>query len=342
MILGDFNIDLLKFGTHEQTNIFVEDMFTLGINPLITRPTRITPHSATLIDHAYTNIQINKISSGIIITDIADHFGIFSIIDKHNRDKPKINYKRSFKTANIQHFKDLLQNCDFSNILNINCPNIAYDTFMNTYKEYYDIAFPPKRFTHTNKHTKYDPWITEGIINSSKTKSKLLNKKLKYPIAFHIDKYKTYCKLFNKIKRAAKLAYYREAFEINRNNIKGTWNIIRSLISSRSDTRTLPTKFTLNNTDITSPQTIADEFNTYFANIGLTIGNNVPKTNSHFSDYINNENRTNHSFFMGPVHPKDIINTARPRKPLFILFILHSPYRTYLTNHSPLAPSLTT
>ena len=53
-LMGDFNIDLLKVNIHAKTNEFVNDVISQGFLPKITRPTRITPHSATLIDHIYT------------------------------------------------------------------------------------------------------------------------------------------------------------------------------------------------------------------------------------------------------------------------------------------------
>ena len=52
-LMGDFNIDLLKVNIHAKTNEFVNDVISQGFLPKITRPTRITPHSATLIDHIY-------------------------------------------------------------------------------------------------------------------------------------------------------------------------------------------------------------------------------------------------------------------------------------------------
>ena len=69
-LMGDFNIDLLKVNLHAKTNEFVNDVISQGFLPEITRPTRITPHSATLIDHIYSNDNMptsqNDIS-GIII-----------------------------------------------------------------------------------------------------------------------------------------------------------------------------------------------------------------------------------------------------------------------------------
>ena len=44
---------------------------------LIAKPTRITDHSATLLDHIYSNSKSINHQSGIIITDVADHVGTF-------------------------------------------------------------------------------------------------------------------------------------------------------------------------------------------------------------------------------------------------------------------------
>jgi endonuclease/exonuclease/phosphatase family metal-dependent hydrolase len=79
-IMGDFNIDLLKFSNHNKTNDYLENIFSLGHIPLITKPTRVTTHSATLIDHIYTSKLQEKTKSGIVVTDISDHFGIFTVI----------------------------------------------------------------------------------------------------------------------------------------------------------------------------------------------------------------------------------------------------------------------
>ena len=53
--------------------------FQEGLLPLITKP---TTSPATLIDHIYSNYISTQVSSGIIITDVADHFGAFLIVKK--------------------------------------------------------------------------------------------------------------------------------------------------------------------------------------------------------------------------------------------------------------------
>ena len=77
IIMGDFNIDLLKFGSHSKTSEYLDNIFSHGFIPIISKPTRVTNTSATLIDHIYTNNPSTSTNSGIIITDVADHFGTF-------------------------------------------------------------------------------------------------------------------------------------------------------------------------------------------------------------------------------------------------------------------------
>ena len=60
------------------------DNLLIGYLPVITKPTRITDHSATLLDHIYSNSKSLNYQSGIIITDVADHFGTFYVSRKNH------------------------------------------------------------------------------------------------------------------------------------------------------------------------------------------------------------------------------------------------------------------
>ena len=89
-LMGDYNINLLNFVTHQKTNDFVDNVISQGFIPHITKPTRITSNSATLIVHLYSNHNHPNYESGIIVTDVADHFGIFHII--YGTPRPKKQY----------------------------------------------------------------------------------------------------------------------------------------------------------------------------------------------------------------------------------------------------------
>ena len=55
-LMGDYNINLLNFGTHTKTKEFIDDVISQGFLPYILKPTRVTDTSATLIDHIYIQI----------------------------------------------------------------------------------------------------------------------------------------------------------------------------------------------------------------------------------------------------------------------------------------------
>ena len=76
-LMGDYNINLLNFATCKTTNDFIDSVIAQGFIPHITKPTRVTSVSETIIDHMYSNHIHPNYESGIIITDIADHFGIY-------------------------------------------------------------------------------------------------------------------------------------------------------------------------------------------------------------------------------------------------------------------------
>jgi endonuclease/exonuclease/phosphatase family metal-dependent hydrolase len=81
IILGDINIDFLRYATHQSTERYLDMLYTNNFIPIITKPTRITDHTKTLIDHIYINKSIYQVKSGIAVFDISDHLPVFSIIN---------------------------------------------------------------------------------------------------------------------------------------------------------------------------------------------------------------------------------------------------------------------
>ena len=57
LVLGDFNENLLKYNEDKQTSEYLDMLLSLGFMPVITKPTRMTDHTATLIDHTSTRIR---------------------------------------------------------------------------------------------------------------------------------------------------------------------------------------------------------------------------------------------------------------------------------------------
>ena len=73
--MDDMSIDLLKYHSHQQTERYLGMIYSLDLLPVMTKPTRITSHTATLIDHIYTN-TVNRMTSAIDTVDISDHLPV--------------------------------------------------------------------------------------------------------------------------------------------------------------------------------------------------------------------------------------------------------------------------
>ena len=83
VIIGmDQNLDLLKVNTHKHTSDFLNTIFEHSFVPCISKPTRVTHTSASLIDNIYVKVTNNnsKLNSAILVFDISDHFPIFGMV----------------------------------------------------------------------------------------------------------------------------------------------------------------------------------------------------------------------------------------------------------------------
>ena len=115
-MMGDYNIDLLKSSVHQ---IFLEMMYDKSFYNLISRPTRITNATATLIDNIYTNsVSFDKDKfSGVLTSDISDHFMVFcmfQISDTNNNDDGDFYLIRRYSERNKNTFVHSLNVIEWS------------------------------------------------------------------------------------------------------------------------------------------------------------------------------------------------------------------------------------
>ena len=74
VIMGDFNIDLLKCASSSYSHDFLSSLQSCFLFPSIDKPTRVRSTSATLIDNIFINNPDQVVACGNIISDISDHF----------------------------------------------------------------------------------------------------------------------------------------------------------------------------------------------------------------------------------------------------------------------------
>ena len=94
-IMGDFNLDLLKYNENDCVKEYISIMFSGGFFSLINRPTRVGNRSATLICHLWSNDFETVHNGGILMSDISDDFTLFSYIQPQNsqHNDVTVNYR---------------------------------------------------------------------------------------------------------------------------------------------------------------------------------------------------------------------------------------------------------
>ena len=106
-LLGDFNVDLLKYDKHAPTNEFLDSLSSHMFLPHIVQPTRISTTSKTLIDNIFSNIHTPSSVSGNLTSSISDHLPQFLIVPDIflNLSPPKSNiYERDWNNFDQENF----------------------------------------------------------------------------------------------------------------------------------------------------------------------------------------------------------------------------------------------
>ena len=100
VIMGDFNIDLLKCRTSSHSHDFLPSLQSCYLIPAVNKPTRVRQTSATLIDNIFLNNPDQVVSCGNTISDISDHSSQFCIF-KSIKDKIKIKKKVKLRHVSL-------------------------------------------------------------------------------------------------------------------------------------------------------------------------------------------------------------------------------------------------
>ena len=225
IIIGtDQNLDYLKVNLHNNTMKFFELNLMNRLLPSITKPTRITHRSATLIDNIYIDAEITtNVNSYIATTDISDHFLCIAIIQEDSLQTEKISYRsRKLNETVLRNIKGMLLNKDWSYLEPLSVDEGSREIFdqitlaMNWYA-------PVRQFTLNSKYKRREPWFTVGLQTSSCKCRKMYKDVVHKPRDCNdYVLYREYRNQYNKLRRIAKTNYYNDLIVRNRNDSKKT------------------------------------------------------------------------------------------------------------------------
>ena len=93
-LMGDFNVDLLSWSRSALSRELVDICHSNNLFCTIDKPTRVTLGSKTLIDHIWSNQYPYLKLTGIMYSNITDHFPVFSIFHCNNEKRQNNNSKK--------------------------------------------------------------------------------------------------------------------------------------------------------------------------------------------------------------------------------------------------------
>ena len=159
--MGDFNVNLLNYESHNDTNDFINTMISHYLLPHILHPTRVPDHSATVIDNIFSSTTSYETISGNIISQISDHFPQFIILNHVTINYKNCSYaKRDFSNFNRQKFKNDFDDLsmDFIHDTNISI-NSKFGLFLQTLSEHVHCHAPLKKLNKKCLKLQSKPWI---------------------------------------------------------------------------------------------------------------------------------------------------------------------------------------
>ena len=286
-IVGDFNQDLIKYDNNVDYQNLIDNAHNHGFVQLVSRPTRITEHSATLIDHVYTNNVDSTLSCNILTVDLSDHLAIHTKISLTNSsEQPRRNTVnpnnsnnmdeiRLFNEANNEKFKNLITDETWSEISDEMDAQTAFTKFEDIYLKHYNAAYPPKsqRIRRKNERVNPKPWILPWLETACARKQAAYHKFIKTPSPENkaeYDKLNSFCE---KHIILAKAKYRKSYFEKYQHDSRKQWQMINNLLNRKSNTTSITKLVDENGKIENNPNSIAESFNNYFSNIASKLKN---------------------------------------------------------------------
>ena len=274
LICGDFNFDLFNTNINGPVQEFFNTFSSSGFWPLISKATRVSNQSLSLLDNIYCNDLSLVKNSGLLIDDTTDHFPVFTQLDLSPMCQQKSEYVSRFDFKKIPEFKEHLRSAltDFENITD---PDLASHTLISAYQS------GIQKFSCYRKVNRKDcplkPWITPAILNSINKRCKLFTIKQKFPTECNKLRYTRYRNVLNSVIRMAKKDYIESQLDLNKNNSKRMWETLLTYTKGLSVQNLFPDSFCgKGNTNITVPHDIANEFNLYFSTVAKNLQDEIP------------------------------------------------------------------
>ena len=291
LIVGDFNINLLKYNVAGNVTDYVNALNSVGCSICIDRTTRVDGKSSTCIDHVYSNFSTDRLDTKIILSDVSDHFSTMtnvSGVPKTNDDVDVFIRKSNLKPEEWEQF-----NVELATELDKEMPSITVNNNVNecaeaitkAYNTVIDKFMPLTKLTKKQRRNFSKPWITPGLKASSDKKHELFEKWKFSNDPEHERDYKNYLNLFTKLKRKARQDYLENKSALYCRDKSKTWQLINEISMRKRKKRTLVKSIrNKKNKKLQNSSAIANCLNTHFGTVGSDMAKKIDQTSCQAKD----------------------------------------------------------
>ena len=311
IILGmDHNLDFLKSEIHKPTAMFIARNLEHDLISCITRPTRITKTSATLIDNIFIDRKYQEVyKSDVLLDNISDHLPCRVIITDRLIRK-KMNKKittRDTRKSRIDNLKVELEKENWSVDENkdINeCCNVLHNKLSRLAEEH----LPVITKNVSSQRYRREPWLSEGIMKCIvKCKKYYKLSIMKNATDKIIDRYRSYRNTLNTIKRRSKINYYQKSCIEHKKNTSKLWQIINNVINKVNDKGCVIERLKINNMLVNEPKKISNHLGEYFSTVGENYANKIASPKRNIDYYLGKINNNIKTIFMEPTSQCEVL-----------------------------------
>ena len=282
VVCSDQNLNLLKSNLHGTTKNFIKKTLDMGLIPAISKPTRVTKTSSTLIDNMYVRLQRKSdCHPSVIVDDISDHFPCFvSITNEMMLNVEPLHVIKSRKLTDDKLLKinhELLWN-DWNSVYKLNVCD-AYDFLVKTIYQKLDNVAPFKVLSVPSKQVFTEPLLTVKLLKLNRKCKKLYKRSLSCSDR-DVNIYKQYRNTLQRLKKSEKLQYYKKLFEKVKSNSKNMWSCMNSLIKKQNDKTCIKMLYDKETSSYTTDtNVISERLNCHFTEIGKKVQGEINKKN---------------------------------------------------------------
>ena len=314
-IIGlDHNLDLLKQALHTKTQEFLECILDQNMLPTVTKPTRISKTSATLIDNILISEKLqSNFESAIVLDDMSDHLPcILTLKNSNNTQAPTFRAKRKINNDTVNKMVSNLNTVDWIETLSNKTATESFTLFHNILTSTLNKHAPEQLVRE--KLSKFTcPWMSKGYRKSLVKSKRLYAKSLTDPSI--VQEYKTYQTVLRKCKRKLKLTYYQSKCVEFKNNGKKMWELINKINGKCSDKTCIIDKLTVNNIKYTQGREIANSFAKYFSTVGKDFAKKTMSSQTPLSDYLKKIKKNPNTMYFQPASEEEVSKLISKLKP---------------------------